>query len=204
MIVGTKPAYMKLELRDKDEKKICEIDDKQKLSSLPLKGNTAHVHVVDMDPHKTMLEFTDVSKVKKFNLSEEEYNKRNNTFRKWAQANLKGHYALKERERHTKAEQEQKVMDEERKLAGNIKKGDRCQLGSKTEFPKRGEVKYIGEIKGKTGAFIGIQLDEPYGKNNGSVDGVAYFTCPAKCGIFVRPSAVEVGDFPEEDLFDEL
>jgi len=77
-------------------------------------------------------------------------------------------------------------------------------LRSGTEFPRRGEVKYVGELNGKSGVFVGIQLDEPYGKNNGSVEGKAYFSCMPKCGIFVRPSAVEVGDFPEEDIFDEL
>lgn len=54
------------------------------------------------------------------------------------------------------------------------------------------------------GYFVGIQLDEPMGTNNGSIKGYAYFNCPMKYGIFVRPSEVEVGDFPEVDLDDEI
>ena len=32
----------------------------------------------------------------------------------------------------------------------------------------------------------GVELDEPHGKNDGSVQGVSYFRCPSNHGIFVR------------------
>jgi tubulin-folding cofactor B len=73
-------------------------------------------------------------------------------------------------------------------------------------------VKYIGaipEIPGGLGPWIGIVLDEPTGKNDGSIVDKAsgekkkYFDCGKNCGVFVRPERVEVGDFPEMGMEDE-
>ena len=49
-----------------------------------------------------------------------------------------------------------------------------------------------------------MKLDEPYGTSNGIVKGVKYFQANDKYGSFVRPDALEIGDFPVLDLDDEL
>ncbi|XP_055591971.1 restin homolog isoform X2 [Uranotaenia lowii] len=62
--------------------------------------------------------------------------------------------------------------------------GDRVIVSS--GFGSRpGILKYLGETQFASGNWCGIQLDEPSGKNDGSVDGVRYFDCLDKYGIFV-------------------
>jgi len=84
-------------------------------------------------------------------------------------------------------------------LAAGMKVGDRCEV---TVGGKRGEVKFVGKIPAiAPGWWIGVQYDEPVGKNDGTVKGARFFECPPKFGGFLRPDKLQVGDFPEEDIF---
>ncbi|XP_062869902.1 CAP-Gly domain-containing linker protein 1 isoform X2 [Trichomycterus rosablanca] len=53
---------------------------------------------------------------------------------------------------------------------------------------KPGYVQFIGVTQFAPGQWAGIVLDEPIGKNDGSVTGVRYFQCEDLRGIFTRPS----------------
>merc|ERR1712187_200626 len=57
-----------------------------------------------------------------------------------------------------------------------------------------GCIRFTGTTKFAAGTWVGIELDEPAGKNDGSVKGVTYFRCDAKHGVFLRPSQVRVMD----------
>ncbi|XP_058800025.1 CAP-Gly domain-containing linker protein 2 isoform X2 [Phymastichus coffea] len=60
--------------------------------------------------------------------------------------------------------------------------GDRVWVGG----TKPGQIAYIGETQFAPGDWAGIVLDEPIGKNDGSVAGTRYFQCEPKRGIFSR------------------
>nr|CAD7196325.1 unnamed protein product [Timema douglasi] len=53
-------------------------------------------------------------------------------------------------------------------------------------YNSSGVVTFVGETEFAAGTWVGIELDAPTGKNDGTVQGVQYFTCRPKCGIFVR------------------
>lgn len=63
------------------------------------------------------------------------------------------------------------------------------QLVQLTE-DRTGIIRFIGQTTFATGEWIGVELDDPIGKNNGSVKGVKYFQCRPGHGMFLRSSAI--------------
>nr|XP_042902478.1 uncharacterized protein LOC107438830 [Parasteatoda tepidariorum] len=55
---------------------------------------------------------------------------------------------------------------------------------------KPGILRYYGKTNFAEGCWCGVELDEPVGKNNGTVNGVIYFTCKPNHGIFAPVSKV--------------
>jgi dynactin 1 len=62
---------------------------------------------------------------------------------------------------------------------------DSVTLGSRVIIKEKditGTVSYIGLADFAPGNWIGLTLDEPKGKNDGSVQGKVYFECQEKYG----------------------
>lgn len=53
-----------------------------------------------------------------------------------------------------------------------------------------GKIRFVGNLHFTTGEWIGIELDNPSGKNDGSAKGERYFECAPGYGMFLKPSMI--------------
>ncbi|XP_037604661.1 kinesin-like protein KIF13B isoform X4 [Sebastes umbrosus] len=59
---------------------------------------------------------------------------------------------------------------------------------------KAGTVRYVGTTQFAEGVWVGVELDTPVGKNDGSVGGHRYFHCKPGYGVLVRPDRLSCRD----------
>jgi dynactin complex subunit len=57
-----------------------------------------------------------------------------------------------------------------------------------------GTLRFIGLHHKKKGLRVGVELDNPDGKNDGTVGGHSYFTCAAQHGVLTIPEKVVLQD----------
>lgn len=209
---GTSPSAMMLQLLDGSGNMVAELfEDHRKLGYYsPYDGYT--IHVVDTDPNSASANgwLEDTSLVEKYKMSDDAYNKLENTYRRWKDTKLKEDptWTL-EKEMAKKRGVEYnppapKVSDPDfmKEEASSLSAGQRCSVDP---GDRRGEVKFVGRVEGlPLGYWVGVHYDEPLGKNDGSVKGKKVFECPPGYGAFVRPDKVKAGDYPPIDDLDEL
>ncbi|KAL8696362.1 MAG: hypothetical protein Q9224_002837 [Gallowayella concinna] len=72
------------------------------------------------------------------------------------------------------------------------------QVGQTVELQdgKTAIVHFVGQTRFALGGWVGVVLEEATGKNDGAVQGQRYFDCPPDHGMFVRPSAIKILDYP--------
>lgn len=195
-ITGGSAATMKLELYSGD-RLVSRLDDDDRLLGFYSIEDGMRVHVID--------NFAFVQEnVQKFELSQDEYDKKQDSVRNYLRKNRLGKY---NEEEMAKLEEERKRQEaEDAAKLEQAKIGDRCKVTTKGQPTRLGTIMYKGELEGKPGLFFGVKFDEPLGVNDGSSNGKRYFECAPKYGSFVKVNAVEIGDFPPEgdDLDDEL
>lgn len=198
---GTAVGNMELILRNSLGETICLLNDDNKKLGYYSVEHWMTIHVVDNDPFSLALNggLEDVSQIKKYELSEDQYDTMKNTVRQYKKDKL-AEDPNWVAPMFAKKKNDDPVPDAS--SVANIELKERCMV---QPGARRGVVMFKGEIQnlGQGGYWVGVQFDEPVGKTNGTVKGKTYFTCQDKYGAFVRPQNVQTGDFPELDpLYD--
>ncbi|KJZ75060.1 hypothetical protein HIM_05546 [Hirsutella minnesotensis 3608] len=205
-VTGIPPSSQRLALQVAGGSERIPIDaadeDSVRLSAFPL-APYAELHVVDCRPPGARPNYTDTSSVDKYVMPEDEYEKKTDSVLAWKKAQKLGRFDpnAPDHEQARLNALEQEVHHR------SIEIGKRCRVGG--EDTRRGVVQYVGEVKeipGGKGTWVGVHLDEPVGKNDGSIAGTRYWgeASDLKHGVFVRPERVEVGDYPPMDDLEDM
>lgn len=209
---GTTPASMILDLRNENGKPLARLAEDHRAFGYYSPYSGCSIHVTDTDPGSLTVTgwLEDTSKVEKYMMSDEEYSRRENTYRKFKEEKLREdpEWTLEKEQCKRRGvpyvAPAKKVTDPDhlKDQAAKLQPGQRCSVDP---GERRGEVKYVGPVECLAAGFwVGVQYDEPLGKNDGAAGGKRYFTCPKPYGAFVRPDKVLVGDYPPLDDLDEL
>jgi hypothetical protein len=54
----------------------------------------------------------------------------------------------------------------------------------------RGTIRWIGLLPNLVGEYVGVELETQTGRHDGYLNGIRYFKCKEKCGIFVKFSKI--------------
>ncbi|KAJ1969634.1 hypothetical protein IWQ62_000502 [Dispira parvispora] len=170
----------------------------QELGSYPV-TDYCTIQVHSRDHTLPLNQYTDVSQVEKYEMSDVQYDSLRDSVRAFKKHQKIGRF---------NEDQQQKAIIADRRFeqeAKAIPVDARCQVVLCDDgLNKIGTVRYVGKLDDKRGYWVGIEYDEPLGKNDGSIDGHRYFTCRKNHGAFVRPNKVTVGDIAEEIDWDNL
>ncbi|KAJ2764743.1 hypothetical protein IWQ56_004374 [Coemansia nantahalensis] len=196
LMVGIPAGAQRLTLHNGDDL-VCEVaGDERRLESFPADDYMVLRVAGAAGAGAAVPDYNDVSQVQKFEMEDAEYDKLGNTVRAFKRRYHLGRFGDGE------SAMSVDVEDEFEQEARGITAGSRCEVAVPgADLRRRGTVRFVGKTDFRRGYWVGVEYDEPVGKNDGTVDGRTYFTCAPEHGSFVRPDKVAVGDYPEEDPF---
>lgn len=157
------------------------------------------IHVEDTRPPGARENFTDPSAVEKYIMPDSQYESRSSTVLQWKKEKQLGRFDP------TKANNSPEAVAQETQnevQSRNIKENARCKV---VPGDRLGTVRYVGVVPEihQSAFWVGVEFDEPTGKNDGTIQGKRYFDCKPNYGSFLKPSMVEIGDFAVQDEFDD-
>ncbi|CUM64626.1 uncharacterized protein PRCAT00002234001 [Priceomyces carsonii] len=175
------------------------LDQSTRVSELGL-SPYGRLHIIDTDPDSDLKDLDNSNEeIPEFTISEEEYAKRGDSVLNWKQKNQLGRFDPAYNQERANA------LERDIKISSEMNTGDRCRIIN-IQGERRGTIRYLGKIEmldeGES-IWVGIEFDEPLGRNDGLINGHRLFQCKQKHGSFVKPKQVEVGDFPELDPFSD-
>ncbi|KAK4528342.1 hypothetical protein GAYE_SCF55G6282 [Galdieria yellowstonensis] len=192
VVTGTLHSDFLIEVYDDRGQKVGEmVDDQQAtLGSFPIRSNY-RLHVVDHreqdDSEDRIWREEEAEEVPKYQVPEESYAQREVSGRKFREEMLQA-----------KASHSTNI---------ELHVGDRCFVAPNNRVAT---VRYVGKLpvhEAET-VFVGVQFDEPVGKNDGSYQGHYYFHCEPGYGSFVplnRITKMEtIHSESENNTFEEL
>ncbi|KAF8141433.1 CAP Gly-rich domain-containing protein [Boletus edulis] len=188
LITGIPVQNQRIYVQNDARETIAELSDNTKQLGFYGLTTLQTLNVIDTNPATSFTgQLSDVSQVEKFELSDDAYAKRTDSVLAYKQRHKVGRFA---------------PPSELPPPAIHVPIGTRCEVESAEQgLHKRGTVRFVGQTSfAKTGVWVGIEYDEPIGRNDGSVQGERYFTCRPNYGVFVQPDRVRVGDFPVEEI----
>ncbi len=142
LVSGVPAGGMKLEAYNPDGHLVCQMDnDSALLGSYPV-DDGCRIHVIDT-AGSSMGQFEDVSKVEKFEISQEDYEKRTDSVRAYKERMKMGRFDP-ELQKEKEEEKKRKAEEEARKIEG-MKVGNRCEVKVPGHPTRRGTVQYTGE-----------------------------------------------------------
>ncbi|CAD6575298.1 MAG: vacuolar protein sorting-associated protein 45 [Cyphobasidiales sp. Tagirdzhanova-0007] len=143
----------------------------------------------DSATSSALYNYVEDPRVEKFGLTKEQYAQRRDTVMAYKARNKIGRFAV------SAAAVPATIPQAGLVIGARV----RVDLSSTGIYRRVGTVRYMGEAGFAEGIWIGIEYDEPVGKNDGSVAGQRYFSCRLPYGGFVRPEKCEMGEWTEED-----
>ena len=77
-------------------------------------------------------------------------------------------------------------------------------VGQRISIPGKdgalGCTRFVGQTSFMDGTWVGVELDAPIGKHDGTVDGVRYFSCKPLHGLMLRPERARLADLTLNDF----